>query len=74
MSYFRKKDSKELIKQVAKLHGCSVSEIRKEIQFAIEEARNDNDPDKQAEFQRLFGNRTPTPEEFICKVSKTLNF
>ena len=25
---FRKKDSKELIKQVAKIHGCSVKEVR----------------------------------------------
>lgn len=74
MLYFCKKNSKELIKQVAKLHGCSVAEIRKEMQLAIEEARNNDDPDKQAEFQRLFGDKTPTPEEFICKISKNLKF
>lgn len=74
MLHFRKKDSKELIKQVAKIHGCSIKEVREEMQLAIEEARNNDDPDKQAEFQRFFGNRTPTPEEFICKISKSLKF
>lgn len=74
MLHFCKKTSKELIKQVAKLHGCSVAEIRKEMQLAIEEARNNDDPDKQAEFQRLFGDKKPTPEEFICKISKNLKF
>ena len=51
MLRFRKKDSKELIKRMAKTNGCSVSE-----------------------FQRLFGNKIPSPEEFICVVSKNLKF
>ena len=66
MLRFRKKDSKELIKRMAKTNGCSVSEIRR--------ARNSDDPDKQAEFQRLFGNKIPSPEEFICVVGKNLKF
>lgn len=74
MLRFRKKDSKELIKRMAKTNGCSVSEIRREMQYAIDEARNSDDPNKQAEFQRLFGNKIPSPEEFICVVSKNLNF
>ena len=72
MLRFKKKDSKELLKRVAKIHGCSVSEIREEMQYAIEEARNNDGPDKQAEFQRLFGKRTPSPEEFIYTISKKL--
>ena len=59
MLRFRKKDSKELIKRMAKTNGCSVSEIRREMQYAIDEARNSDDPNKQAEFQRLFGNKIP---------------
>ena len=47
MLRFRKKDSKELIKRMAKTNGCSVSEIRREMQYAIDEARNSDDP-KQA--------------------------
>mgnify|MGYP002228516658 FL=1 len=39
MLRFRKKDSKELIKRMAKTNGCSVSEIRREMQYAIDEAR-----------------------------------
>lgn len=74
MLRFRKKDSKELIKRMAKTNGCSVSEIRREMQYAIDEARNSDDPNKQAEFQRLFGNKIPGPEEFICVVSKNLKF
>ena len=46
MLRFRKKDSKELIKRMAKTNGCSVSEIRREMQYAIDEARNSDDPDK----------------------------
>ena len=57
MLRFRKKDSKELIKRMAKTNGCSVSEIRREMQYAIDEARN-----------------IPSPEEFICVVSKNLKF
>lgn len=74
MLRFRKKDSKELIKRMAKTNGCSVSEIRREMQYAIDEARNSDDPNKQAEFQRLFENKIPSPEEFICVVSKNLKF
>ncbi len=74
MLRFRKKDSKELIKRMAKTNGCSVSEIRREMQYAIDEARNSDDPNKQVEFQRLFGNKIPSPEEFICVVSKNLKF
>ena len=43
MLRFRKKDSKELIKRMAKTNGCSVSEIRREMQYAIDEARNSDD-------------------------------
>ena len=39
-----------------------------------DEARNSDDPNKQVEFQRLFGNKIPSPEEFICVVSKNLKF
>ena len=50
---------------MARLRGISVSEVREELEIAIEEARNNPDPDAQAEFHRLFGNKTPTPEEIF---------
>lgn len=66
MVRYTKRDSKKVLKQVARLRGISVSEVREELEIAIEEARNNPDPDAQAEFHRLFGNKTPTPEEFLC--------
>lgn len=72
MLHFSKRDSKKMIKEVARLRGISVSELHEQMKTAIEEARNN--PDKQAEFQRLFGNRTPTPEEFICTISKKVKY
>ena len=74
MMKFNKRDSKKMLKEVARLRGLSVSQVRGQIQDAITEARNSNDPDQQAEFQRLFGNSTPTPEEFICITSRQLKF
>ena len=61
MVRYTKRDSKKILKQVARLRGISVSEVREELEIAIEEARNNPDPDAQAEFHK-----TPTPEEFLC--------
>ncbi len=46
MLRFHKKDSKELIKRMAKINGCSVTDIPREMQYAIDEARNSDDPNK----------------------------
>ncbi|WP_317115975.1 sporulation initiation factor Spo0A C-terminal domain-containing protein [Clostridium neonatale] len=74
MFKFSKRDSKKLFKEIAHLHGVSISEVRKEMELVIESARNSPDPQKQAEFQKLFGDRTPTPEEFICVVSRKVKY
>lgn len=37
-------------------------------------ARNNPDPEKQAEFRKYFGDRTPTPEGFIYTVTKKLKY
>ena len=52
----------------------AVIKNRTEMLKQLTEARNSDDPNKQAEFQRLFGNKIPSPEEFICVVSKNLKF
>lgn len=70
---FKKRDTKDLLKVIARQHGISVAEVRAEMHAAIEEARNNPDPEKQAEFSRYFGDRTPTPEEFIYTMTKKLN-
>uniref|UniRef100_UPI0031B57111 sporulation initiation factor Spo0A C-terminal domain-containing protein n=1 Tax=Clostridioides difficile TaxID=1496 RepID=UPI0031B57111 len=70
---FKKRDTKDLLKVIARQHGISVTEVRAEMQATIDEARNNPDPEKQAEFSRYFGDRTPTPEEFISTMTKKLN-
>lgn len=52
MIKFSKRDSKKMLKEVARLHGVSVAEVREQMQIAIDEARNNPDPEKQAEFQK----------------------
>ena len=74
MMKFSKRDSRKMIKEMARLHGLSVSEVREKIQGKIIDAMNSDDAEQQAEFKRLFGNNTPTPEEFICIASRQLKF
>lgn len=69
---FKKRDTKDLLKTIARQHGISVKEVREQMQKTIDEARSNPDPEKQAEFSRYFGDRTPTPEEFIYVVTKKL--
>ena len=74
MMKFSKRDSRKMIKEMARLHGLSVSEVREQIQGKIIDAMNSDDPEQQAEFKRMFGNSTPTPEEFISVASRQLKF
>ena len=74
MMKFSKRDSKKMIKEMARLYGLSVSEVREQIQDKIIAVMDSDDPDQQAEFKRMFGIHTPTPEEFICTASRQLKF
>ncbi|SHK78594.1 hypothetical protein [Hespellia stercorisuis] len=67
---FSRKQKLNVLEAVAKQHGVSVAEVRREMELSIAEAKNNPDPEKQAEFKRLFGDKTPTPEEFIMKISR----
>lgn len=71
---FKKRDSKDLFKQIARTHGVSVSEVKREMIETIEQAKNNPDPEKQAEFRKHFGSRTPTPEEFIYTMVKKVKY
>lgn len=70
---FKKRDTKDLLKTIARTHGISVADVRAEMQATIYEARNNPDPEKQAEFRKYFGSKTPTPEEFIYVMTKKLS-
>lgn len=59
-----KRDMLKVIEQVARENGISVEECRREMELAIQSASvNPND-----EFTKLFGNKNPSPEEFILKI------
>ena len=70
---FKKRDTKDLLKVIARQHGISVAEVRTEMQRIIDEARNNPDSEKQAEFSRYFGDRIPTPRRIYHIMIKKLN-
>lgn len=72
MLFSKYKEEKNIFKIIAKQEGISVAEVREQMALTIEEAYNTDDPKAQKEFKKLFGNKKPTPEEFIYKMSKKL--
>lgn len=66
----KKRDIKKIIKNGAKAGGRSVADVRADIQATIDDEMNSTDPEVQANFKKLFGNKRPTPEEYIYIITK----
>ena len=66
----KRRDMNYIMKVGAKAQGVSVSEFRAMLQDTIDKTMESTDPDVQAHFKRYFGNKRPTPEEYIYTITK----
>ena len=70
MISLKKRDIKKALKAGAKAGGMSLTEVRENIEVMIDEAMNSTDPEVRANFKEYFGNKRPTPEEYIYIITK----
>ena len=70
MISLKKRDIKKALKTGAKVGGSSYADVRADIEATIDEAMKSTDPEVRAKFKKYFGNKRPTPEEYIYIITK----
>lgn len=66
-----KSKAQKIFEKIALENGVSVTEVRKEIEIAIDEAMANPDPVVKKEWENFrFKGDKPTPEEFVVYLSK----
>lgn len=68
----KKRNIKKMLKTGARSGGVSITDIRADIEATIDEAMTSTDPQVQENFKKLFGNKRPTSEEYIYKITKKI--
>ena len=63
---------KNIIKKVAKQHGVSLKEVRRDISEMIKVGMSSTEPEAVM-FWSQFGGKTPTPEQFIVAMTSLVN-
>lgn len=66
----KKRNIKKMLKTGARSGGASLTDIRADIEATIDEAMTSTDPEVHENFRKLFGNKRPTPEEYIYTITK----
>lgn len=70
----KKRDIKKMLKLGAKAGGVSLADVRADTETTIDEAMTSTDPEVQANFRKLFGNKRPTPEEYIYTMTTKIKY
>lgn len=68
----KKQNIKKMLKLGAKVGGVSFVDVQADIEATIDEAMTSTDPQVQENFKKLFGNKRPTSEEYIYKITKKI--
>ena len=68
----KKQNIKKMLKLGAKAGGVSFVDVQADIEATIDEAMTSTAPQVQENFKKLFGNKRPTSEEYIYKITKKI--